>query len=247
MKLAVSVVTVLLFTVFALVPCDLLAFEQNKIIGENDLVVVEADVSNIPYKYKDLLSAFGLLNDETCTATHIGNGYVLTAGHCFWAGPVVSKNLPCIGTTISWGVRKNLSPYLISVCERIVFAQHNITNDFAILKVSPIPETAINLELQRKAQAHDEITIFSHPDGQSLHWSKTCVIEPMTIFPSETMPYRCDTSLGSSGAAIIDTTTNKVVGIHNGGALTEPGVGMNYGTFLINPEITSALRELDIK
>lgn len=217
-----------------------LAIDPNKIIGENDLVAVNADGSNIPLKYKKLIDAFGLIN-ISCTATHIGNGYVLTAGHCFWVGTDLSKDLPCNDITIEWGSREGISPYLKSTCENIVFAQRNSVIDFAILKVYPFPEVAIDIDLSRKAAVGDSVTIFSHPEDLSLRWSKTCIVESQLdpVFSSEALQHKCDTNPGSSGATIIDAETNKIVGIHNGGRSE-----MNYGTFLTNPVVVNALNEL---
>lgn len=221
------------------------AYNPDKIIGENDLVAVNADASNIPLKYKSILNAFGLMS-MGCTATHIGNGYVITAGHCFWAPEELSKDLPCSDTTIEWGKREGLSAYMKSVCESVLFAQKNSVNDFAILKVSPVPDAFVNVELIRKARVGDNITVFSHPEDLSLRWSKICTVESQldrTISP-ETLRHNCDTNPGSSGATIIDAATNKIVGIHNGGRTTSPGIGINYGTFLTNPEVVDSLRAL---
>lgn len=217
-----------------------LAIDPNRIIGDNDLVAVSADGSNIPLKYKKLIDAFGIIN-ISCTATHIGKGYVLTAGHCFWAGTDLTKNLPCSDITIEWGAREGISPYLKSTCENIVFAQRNSVVDFAILKVFPMPEVAIDVELNRKATAGDSVTIFSHPEELPLRWSKACIVESQLdpAFSSETFQHKCDTNPGSSGATIIDAATNKIVGIHNGGSIK-----INYGTFLTNPIVVNALKEL---
>lgn len=221
------------------------SFDQSKIIGENDLVAVNADGSNIPLKYKDLINAFGLMS-MGCTATHIGNGYVLTAGHCFWASANLTKDIACSDVTIEWGVRTGISPYLKSTCEKVIFAQKNSTNDFAIIKVSPTPDVAIKVELVRKAVAGDLITIFSHPEDLPLRWSKTCVVESQLDpkLSADTLQHICDTNPGSSGATIIDASTNKIVGIHNGGRSSSPGTGMNYGTFITNKEVSNALKDL---
>lgn len=217
-----------------------------KIIGENDLVAVNADGSNIPLKYKELLNAFGSMS-MGCTATHIGNGIAITAGHCFWAGDTLSRDTDCKDVTIEWGVREGVSPYLKSNCEKILFAQRNReANDFAVIKVFPVPETSIGVELTRKAAAGDEVTIFSHPEELPLRWSKSCIVEVMLDpkLPPGAMHHKCDTNPGSSGATIIDVKTNKIVGIHDGGRLTSATNGMNYGTYMTSPELVDALKSL---
>jgi len=223
------------------------AFDQNRIIGDNDLVVVDASASNIPLKYKNVVNAFGLLN-MGCTATHIGNGYVLTAGHCFWVGSDLSLDLPCDDTTVEWGVREGISPYMKSTCQRIIAAQKNLKNDFAIIKVFPVPTASIDVELQRKASVRDSITIFSHPEMLPLRWSKICTIVIAVGGPyKDTLQHKCDTKGGSSGASILDATTNRIVGIHNGG-LDKPGADagsvVNYGTFLSNTNVADQLIKL---
>lgn len=222
------------------------SLDVEKIIGENDLVAVNADASNIPLKYKELVNAFGLMS-MGCTATHIGNGYVLTAGHCFWASEELVKDKECSDTTIEWGYREGgVAPYLKSTCQKIVAAQRNSKNDFAILKVSPVPDFAVAVELNRKATVDDVVTIFSHPEELPLRWSKTCIVENPTDtkFSPDTLQHKCDTNPGSSGATIIDATTNKVIGIHDGGRLTAPAVGINYGTYLTNQEVLDTLKQL---
>jgi V8-like Glu-specific endopeptidase len=218
----------------------------DKIIGRNNLVAVLADASNIPLKYRELVNAFGLMS-MGCTATHIGGGYVLTAGHCFWASDNVVKDQACSDTTIDWGIREGLDqPYMKSTCEKIVAAQRSSKNDFAIIKVSPVPAFAIAVELNRKAMPGDVITIFSHPEEMTLRWSKTCKVESQfdPKLPQDSLQHKCDTNPGSSGATIIDAKTNKVVAIHNGGRLTSAVKGMNYATQLTSPEVLDALKQL---
>ncbi len=221
--------------------------EQDKIIGSNDLVTVSADGSNIPIRHKVLLNAIGLLSSRGCTVTHIGNGYALTAGHCFDATENLIKDQPCGDFTIAWGLRKGISSYLESRCERIIAAQRSDLNDFAIIRIYPEPDSAADLELNRKAAPGDELTVFSHSGHLSLQWSKNCVVEALTSsrLPKGSLNHKCDTDPGSSGAALIDTYTGKIVGIHAGG--TSTGGGMNYGTFITNSEIADILRELGFK
>lgn len=217
-----------------------------KIIGTNDLVAVDATGSNIPEKYRNIIEAFGIIS-MGCTATHIGNGLVLTAGHCFWADEVLQKDQPCADTTIAWGVREGKEATLTSTCEMVLFAQRDsIGNDFAIMKVSPAPEASVGVELERKAEVGDQLTIFSHPEELPLRWSPTCVVENPTDteLPPQAMQHKCDTNPGSSGATIIDENTMKVVAIHDGGRLTAPAEGMNYGTYLTNTEVRDALKGL---
>jgi V8-like Glu-specific endopeptidase len=217
-----------------------------KIIGSDDLIAVDETGSNIPEKYRGLIDAFGLIS-MGCSATHIGNGIVLTAGHCFWASDDVQKDQPCDDTTVAWGVRDGKDAYLTSTCESILFAQRDsIGNDFAIFKVSPVPPVAIGVELEREAAVGDQITIFSHPEELPLRWSQLCSVETPTdsALPPLAMQHKCDTNPGSSGSTILDAGTLKVVAIHDGGRLTGASEGMNYGTFITSLEVRNALKSL---
>lgn len=219
-----------------------------KIIGENDLVAIDAEATNIPRSYRSLVDAFGLI-EMGCTATHIGNGYVLTAGHCFWAGPDLQRDADCTGSTIEWGVREGKAPYLVSNCEKIVAMQTNdeTGNDFAIMKVSPAPDVKVGVELRRRPWAGNRLTIFSHPNSLPLRWSKWCFMQPESqynpLLPAASLQHKCDTDPGSSGATILDAFSKKVVAVHDGG-LSRPGNPMNYGTFLTNAELAGVLHEL---
>ena len=219
------------------------SFGEEKIIGTDDLIAVNADGSNIPQQYRRLIGAFGIIS-MGCTATHIGNGYVLTAGHCFQAPEDLVRNQPCSGTTIQWGVREGHASDLTSTCQTIVAEQLNDTNDFAIIKVSPVPSVTVGVDIQRRAQDGDSLTIFSHPEMLPLRWSQSCVVEAVKHpgLPAASLQHKCDTNPGSSGATILNLQSLKVIGIHDGG-LTSNG-GMNYGTYIINSPIPDILKEI---
>ncbi|MEQ1723962.1 MAG: serine protease [Pseudobdellovibrio sp.] len=216
-----------------------------KIIGDDDLIAVDATGSNIPERYRSIINAFGRMS-MGCTATHIGNGYVLTAGHCFYAGAEPERDGECSDTTIEWGVREGVEPYLTSTCEKIIIAQQNETaNDYALIKVSPIPPTAIAPELERRAIIGDSLTMFSHPEELPLRWSQACGIEreQHPDLPQGAFHHQCDTNPGSSGATILNLLTLKVIGIHDGGVVNGSG-GMNYGTFIMNSPLFEELKKV---
>lgn len=221
-----------------------------KIIGKNDLIFVNATATNIPVKFRNLVDAFGKIG-MGCTATHIGGGYVLTAGHCFWAGEIPIENQECAGreNEIQWGLREGKEAYLVSKCEKIILAQRTEKMDYALIKVSPIPPVSIKTDFQRRAQLGDKVTIFSHADELPLRWSQSCKIQKVegAQFDQALIHHVCDTNPGSSGATIINFFTLKVVGIHDGGASYGEGGGLNYGTYIYDSPLRKTLEKLKIK
>lgn len=219
-----------------------------KIIDKNDLVMVDAEATNIPRSFAQLVDAFGYI-DVGCTATHIGQGYVLTAGHCFWASLDLKENQDCTDVTVAWGMRQGKEPYMVSNCESIVAMQDNesLGSDFAIIKVSPIPTAKVQLERRHRITAGNRVTTFSHADDQPLQWSKYCFVQPQSAFnpflPKKALQHKCDTNPSSSGAVLLDVFTKKIVGIHNGGVLV-PGPAMNYGTRITEATLSDALDKL---
>lgn len=246
-----------LLTAFAILSIGFSTYASTdieKIIGDNDLIAVNAEGSNIPLMYRSIINAFGHIS-MGCTATHIGNGYVLTAGHCFYAEETLLRDQDCAGTTVEWGVREGLEPYMVSNCEKVIAAQRDGTNDFAIMKVSPIPPVAVAPELNRRAAIGDSVTIFSHPEELPLRWSQLCGIERdrHPDLPDGAIHHQCDTNPGSSGATIINIVSMKVIGIHDGGLNgsdpTNPdhspvNMGMNYGTYIMNSPLFDILKEI---
>jgi V8-like Glu-specific endopeptidase len=221
--------------------------EVEKIIGKDQLVAVDADATNIPKKFQKLVDAFGIIS-MGCTATHIGNGYVLTAGHCFDAYPTLSHNLDCSDVTVAWGVREGKEAYMTSNCEKVIAAQQDDVNDFAIFKVSPVPPASVKVDLSAKITQGDRVTLFSHPEELPLRWSKYCVVQSKLdpMFSPDTLQHKCDTNPGSSGATILDAFTGMVVGIHDGGYLSNPTrhFGVNYGTYVTNQPVSDELKAL---
>lgn len=238
------ILTVFLFSTFTFAANDV-----EKIIGTNDLVAVKQDASNVPLRFRGLVDAFGLMS-MGCTATHIGNGYVLTAGHCFWAPESLVEGTSCAGETISWGFREDRKPYLVSKCDVVIAAQHSDRMDFAIIKVSPIPPVAIAPDMQRRAVLGDSLTIFSHPDELPLQWSRSCGVESQNYpdLPPDYLQHQCDTNPGSSGATILNLISLKVVGIHDGGFVDPTSKkGINYGTYILNSPLFDILQRLGFK
>lgn len=247
MKAFQLTLTALIMTVSWTVNAD---NDIEKIIGKNDLIPVNAEATNVPVKFRKLVDAFGKLG-MGCTATHIGDGYVLTAGHCFWADAKPMENMNCPGAEneIQWGYRTGKKPYLVSKCEKIIIAQRTEKMDYALLKVSPVPPVSIKADWQKRARVGDKVTIFSHPDELPLQWSQWCRIQKRQddYFDPALIHHICDTNPGSSGATIINFYTLSVVGIHDGGRSDGNGGGLNYGTYIYDTPLRKILQKINIQ
>src|SRR3954469_10853485 len=88
-------------------PSPSAAVPQGVIIGNNDLVAVSRDGSNVPAKYRPLLDGVGRLHIPRglCTATYVGSNIAISAGHCFEGGETRQDHTPCPGTFVEWGYR----------------------------------------------------------------------------------------------------------------------------------------------
>lgn len=212
---------------------DTESVEQGKIIGQNDLVPVLQDGANIPAKYSPILDAFGVMT-MGCTATHIGNGLAVTAGHCFNAPSRRKDNAPCTGVSVHWGTRKDKPSYLSSQCTIILAMETNRNRDYAFFKVDDVPPVKLDIDFASRPALDTELTIFGHPKRRPLEWSKTCALKAGSVggWGIDHFSHQCDTEPGSSGSSILDDRTLKIIGIHDGGTSS-----WNYGTYLTNTPV----------
>lgn len=204
---------------------------NRKIIGADNQRVVNAMGTNVPFKYHPAMEAIGLIS-MGCTATHIGYGLVVTAGHCFDADKLKFKT-PCVGDQVFWGVREGKAATLVSNCKQLLVKEHTKGRDYALFLVDKAPRVSLPIKLDGRAQLSTRITIFSHPFKQPLTWSGICDIRKSfgSQAPLGMIHHQCDTNPGSSGAAILDANTLEVIGIHGGG-WAEGVSGYNYGTYI---------------
>lgn len=227
-----------------------------KIIGENDMLKVledgrkllkaeggTASTVQMPQAIQDTIDAVGIIDPIGCTGTHIGNGLVLTAGHCLDAADTPSRDKPCPGTTVRWGFREDKAPYATSECETILAMELNDDRDYAIFKVKNPPRARALVDVERTAPEETKLTILGHPQRLPLQWSQFCVVKDRTNgnWGVDQFSHQCDTLPGNSGSSVWDATTMKIVGIHDGGLAP-----WNYGTLLTKTPLKEILdRELD--
>ncbi len=211
-----------------------------KIIGENDLVPVNGDGENIPRKYGAMLNAIGHMS-MGCTATHLGNGFVLSAGHCFDAPAQKEEMVDCSSTKVTWGSRRGTKPHLVSRCRMILVQETSNDRDYALFVVDNAPAEKVALA-SGNARWGTPITMFGHPSGRPLEWSGECeLLDPSYGgWSSQAFSHQCDTEPGNSGSAVVDSRTLEIVGIHDGGIAP-----YNYGTFISNTPIAQFRAYID--
>jgi hypothetical protein len=240
---------------------------SNNIIGTDDFVIVLNDGANIPAKYRPLIDAIGnVKSDDGGTVTHLGGGIALTAGHVVGAGDrMTGQNAPC-DLTIGWGDRRDKAPYLTSTCTAVLASENTELGDWAIIRVSPIPPVKIDIDIDTRTVAGTPLTLLSHPTLALLNfpfpeppwpaplaWSGTCSfkeIEPTVDEPivGAYFFHLCDAFAGSSGGAILNDDSLRIVGIHYGSteALSESSSerAKNVGTRLDYTSIRDYLGEI---
>ena len=94
-----------------------------------------------------------------CTATHIGDGLVITAGHCI-------TDLTCEDEKydITWNFRSNnFDGQLVSKCAKIVVSENHFNGDYAVLRYETYPEQSLKIDLDQQLQYGDKLTIFLTP------------------------------------------------------------------------------------
>jgi hypothetical protein len=219
---------------------DSTAAETKDIHGENDLVPVDAYGLGIPKRYHEILPAIGRLQlngVSICTATHIGDGVVLTAGHC---DATVHS---CQAYSVEWNARKGTAlPRPTSKCVEEIARKFDPDNgiDYWLFRVDAPPAAKIELAPERELKFGKALTMFSHPQGRLLEWSDVCKFTGDDPDFETFLTHDCDSEQGSSGAVVLDNTDLKIIGIHStasGGAMLVSGVpelSQEVGATMVN-------------
>lgn len=210
--------------------------EEGVVIGRRDIRAVEDEGENVPPRYRALLDAIGVLEPSGCTVTHVGSGRVLTAGHC-----VGSVGDHCQDLTVRWGVRGRKRGSS-STCTRVVATEWNHDRDVALFEVDAPPLAFVAMELCREPELGTLATIFGHPRAAPLVWAGRCAVEPAALSGrgDDAFSHACDTESGMSGAAILDDTSLRIIGVHGGGRGR-----WNFGTFITAAPFARAAARAD--
>lgn len=227
--------------VFSLASCMQSAKTDEKlIVGDNSLIAVRTTPKlNISEKMAKSLDAIGFLTSG-CTVSHVGQGIVITAGHCFNAGRSRHSG-PC-AEEIAWGYRIDAKPYLKSRCTRVLAMEKNEERDYAILEVDKIPRVSLPIDFSVGFKFGTMVRTLGHSKSSYLQASSYCSLEERGDFGSQFAKYgdlyffyKCDTLPGSSGGPVFRISDGKVIGIHMGGLRGTPNDAnevWNIGTFL---------------
>ncbi len=225
---------------------------QSRIIGSNEMIKVKKDGSNVEGNLRGYLDAFGIISigGGVCTGTHIGNGYVLTAGHCILpeGQEGVRMNQECGNISMYWGYRGSPETgapkplvNMVSQCAKVIYAELNNkpgkeSKDFAVLKMNSAPSAFIRLSTSgTRASNGTKLTIFGYPQGRPLEWSQYCKMDSLQGEPAR-FAHVCDTEPGNSGSTILAINSSGVpyvVGIHDAGTDS-----FNIGTHLADAMMT---------
>ncbi|MFN8846349.1 MAG: trypsin-like serine peptidase [Bdellovibrionales bacterium] len=232
-----------MFGLFVLFFSYLVGFAQTgpsgrNIVGQDDFLTVNENLSNIPEKWWRLADSVGRFS-MGCTGTHLGRGLVATAGHCFDASQNITQNSACEKVQIRWGYRGSTQSTLVSQCLRIIAMQNRPGIDYALVEVSPPPPSWVNIDPRPLSLDQERATLFSHPKGRPLQWSRYCRTKKLDPPPRDArfIYHECDTQPGSSGAAVVLENTGRVVALHKGGAEI-PNLGTwNFATRLTETPI----------
>ena len=235
-------ILILFFIVFQFQQVDA-QLMPSSIVDGVDFIRVKEDLSNIPQKFHNAAESIGRLS-MGCTGTHIGDGLVLTAGHCFDALSRIEKNQPCPNVKIAWGFRGSRPSSMVSTCQNVIIKQNRPGADYALIEVQPIPANKVEVDLRNLDFNNERATLFSHPRRQPLLWSRYCKLKILDPAPRDPtfLYHQCDTEPGSSGAALILERNLKIVSLHKGG-LDFGIIGVwNYSTDLRETPIIDIIK-----
>ena len=211
MQPSLSTLVLALFLAISAISCrsDEQTSEPNVIVGKNDLQFYLND--------NQWSKAIGRMM-YGCTVTHIGNGYVITAGHCVSNREDCSNNDDFLVRWSDLFGRPEPAKEELSRCIEVVALEKTALKDYAILRYDNVPVESLRVNLASNVEYGDQLTILSHPLNQPLSTSGPCHYLG-NYKGSNMLSYDCDTQAGSSGAAVLNERM-EVVAIHS--------IGSNY-------------------
>ncbi len=173
-----------------------------------------------------------------CTGNHLGQGYVLTAGHCFLGA------LDCNKATVTFGAPSARA--ITGRCTRVVFneaASAVLTGsraDYAVFQVDQFPEQAIDLSQLDAPRTSIPLAILGFPRLEKTRWggghrqkhtaplghAEGCAIaslsgEDALLRPrgSTAVVHSCPVAPGMGGALLVDAQTLAPVALNQAGSI----------------------------
>lgn len=186
----------------------------NNFSGKDDRVLAKSR----PRVNTDAFALFG-----ACTATHVGRGVFLTAGHCVdnQIGLQGYRTAPCPHTLRIRDLTQSVS------CNVITY-RFDKTTDYALLQVTD-PAVVENLQsipvdygMDWRKMGARNVRLYGY-SGEVLRMNESCTAKIEAS--RDRLIHDCDTQGGDSGSALVDTISDHIIGVHAGG-LRE---SVNYG------------------
>lgn len=199
------------------------------------------DNGTLPPELQELSQAVGLVKVYPfrkkntfiqCTGTHIGGGYVVTAGHCFLGAP------DCNGATVSFGVPGSAESPVTSTCQHVLrteaagSAYGSTRQDFTLFKVDNPPPVAVNLGRTSPAERGTRLVTLGFPrlvqprKHTALALSTSCSISHLTgndLFQrpraAASVLHTCSTAPGMNGALLLNAESLRPVALHQAGSV----------------------------
>ena len=170
---------------------------------------------------------------QTCTATLLPEGHIVTAAHCFFGldqshwvrAQIVFDHYSSLDTS--------LRPIAVRAGTVKVFADvandqgTELHTDVAIARLESVPDRPAALLFSNLPGPGTSLELIHHPRGQPKHITRaSCRV---TGTDGVLIQHRCDTVGGSSGAPMIDQATGRIIGIHTDGGLNTSAGTSNRG------------------
>lgn len=209
--------------------------------GESSGFRLITDAQTLPLELKELSRAVGVVKvypfrkKKTfiqCTGTHIGGGYVVTAGHCFLGAP------DCNGATVSFGTPGSADAPVTATCQHVLrteaagAAYGSSRQDFTLFKVDNPPPVAVDLTRASSPQRGTRLVTLGFPrlvqprNRSVLALSTSCSISHLVgndLFQrpraAASVLHTCSTAPGMNGALMLDADSLRPVALHQAGSV----------------------------
>lgn len=234
--------------------------------GQAENLRIIESVAGLAPHHRSLVEATGLLkvypfqNKRNhfiqCTATHVGEGLVLTSGHCFLG------SLACNGARVSFGL-PNEQPREAR-CLRVLQNQAAGSayglprRDYALFQIDEIPAEFVSLSQHEAPDLNPKLFMLGFPrlkkprNTNLMMLAEGCSLTDLTgkdLFNRNrgraTVLHNCSAIAGMHGALLYNTISVRPVALHQAGSL-EP-IQNDLSTFGISRmnNIAQAIRQLD--